>query len=37
MAMGRENGFSPEVKERAVRFAYERQKELDSKWVAIRP
>jgi len=34
--MGRENRFSPEVKERAVRLVYEQQKETDSQWAAIR-
>lgn len=34
--MGKENRFSPEVKERAVRLVYEQQKELESQWAAIR-
>lgn len=36
MVMGKENRFSPEVKERAVRLVYEQQKELESQWAAIR-
>lgn len=33
--MGKENRYSPEVKERAVRLVYEQQKELNSQWAAI--
>jgi transposase-like protein len=33
--MGKENRFSPEVKERAVRLVYEQQKETESQWAAI--
>jgi transposase-like protein len=34
--MGKENRFSPEVKERAVRLVYEQQKESDlSQWAVI--
>ena len=36
MVMGKENRFSPEVKERAVKLVYEQQKELESQWAAIR-
>jgi transposase-like protein len=36
MVMGKENRFSPEVKERAVRLVYEQQKETESQWAAIR-
>jgi len=36
--MGKENRFSPEVKERAVRLVYELQKESDlSQWAIICP
>jgi transposase-like protein len=36
MVMGKENRFSPEVKERAVKLVYEQQKEAKSQWAAIR-
>lgn len=34
--MGKENRFSPEVKERAVKLVYEQQKEVEPQWAAIR-
>ncbi len=34
--MGKENRFSPEVQERAVKLVYEQQKESESQWAAIR-
>jgi transposase len=36
MVMGKENRFSPEVQERAVKLVYEQQKESESQWAAIR-